>query len=471
MMRAVLRSLRSSRRTLAALAALASGACFNKIELAVAVLTPDGGSPFTGANAATQARASVEGGIAAPLTVPVRSNGAFTLNLDLTGAQRASRLRIEALRDGRVMGSGATPPVFWNRLATSVIPVFVQRSDALVPAPPTVALELPRIAPAAVAINSPFIAVFGGTDAPATVDVLDLFNLGRPANTTVAPYGGALHAVVLDGGRVLLVKGCEARLWNASTNTFVGTGENVPPPERCDMTRSTVVPDPAGGAWLVGGTRMGTPSARVDRVRSNGEWVQGVPMVAARVAPAAVLARDGELLVMGGQSDPAEPALERYRSDGAVPADRRPLRTGNPEVDARTGVALVRVGEVAYALGGARVGAMDLATTDAVLDLQCLDQPGPSCPLLPSTPVLLGTRRRDAQAAVSEGDQVLVVGGTDANGAVEPAERVDGASPRSPTSGGVVGMLGAQGLTLVRAHNGSVLVLGGGQRGVWMFRR
>jgi hypothetical protein len=123
---------------------------------------------------------------------------------------------------------------------------------------------------------------------------------------------------------------------------------------------------------------------------------------------------------------------------------------------------------MAYALGGARVGTTDLATTDAVLDLACLDE---MCPLLLRTAPLLTTRRRDALAAVAEGDQVLVVGGTDANGAVEAADRVDGALPRTPVAGGVAGMLGAQGLALTRAHNGSVVIVGGGQRGVWFFRR
>lgn len=457
-------------RAFAPLLALLATGCFNKIELAVAVIAPDGGNPFHGPDAATQVRATVENGLAGPVTVPVAANGGFTLGLDLSSVQRPSRLRLEALRDGRVVGSGATPPVFWDRLAASVVPVYMQRSDTVVPAPPAVSLETPRTGPAVVVLNSPFVAVFGGNDTEAPVDVLDLFNLGRPANMSVlrAPYTGSLHAVNLDGVRVLVLKGCQATVWNSASNTFEGTGENVPPPERCDMTRSTVVPDPLGGAYLVGGLRMGVASARVDRVRNDGTWVQGVPLVTPRVEPAAVILRERELLVLGGQSDATQPSLERYSLDGSVAMDRRAQRTGDADLDARTGASLVRVGDMAYALGGARVGTTDLATTDAVLDLACLDE---MCPLLLRTAPLLTTRRRDALAAVAEGDQVLVVGGTDANGAVEAADRVDGALPRTPVAGGVAGMLGAQGLALTRAHNGSVVIVGGGQRGVWFFRR
>ncbi|MFO0625142.1 MAG: hypothetical protein U0325_05945 [Polyangiales bacterium] len=457
-------------RAFAPLLALLAAGCFNKIELAVAVIAPDGGNPFHGPDAATQARATVENGLGGPLTVPVAANGGFTLGLELNAIQRPSRLRIEALRAGQVIGSGATPPVFWDRLAASVVPVYMQRSDTVVPAPAAVSLETPRTAPAVVPINSPFVAVFGGNDTEAAVDVLDLFNLGRPTNMSVlrAPYTGALHAVNLDGVRVLVLKGCQATVWNSASNTFEGTGANVPPPERCDMTRSTVVQDPLGGAYLVGGLRMGMPSARVDRVRNDGTWVQGVAMVAPRVEPAAVILRERELLVLGGQADATLPAMERYSLDGSVPMDRRAQRTGDADLDARTGAALVRVGDMAYALGGVRVGTTDLAASDAVLDLACLDE---MCPLLLRTAPLLTTRRRDAQAAVAEGNQVLVVGGTNASGAVEPADRVDGAMPRAPVAGGVAGMLGAQGLTLARAHNGSVVIAGGGQRGVWFFRR
>lgn len=474
MMRAVHRPTRSDRpvpiRIASVALALAAQGCFNKIELAVAVISPDGGSPFNGPDAATQARATVENGVGGPQTVAVGANGGFTLALDLNAIARPSRLRIEALRDGQVIGSGATPPVFWDRLAASVVPVFVQRSDTLAVAPAAVALETPRTSPVIVPINSPFVAVFGGNASEAAVDVLDLFSLARPTNMTVlrTPYTGALEALNLDGVRVLVIKGCQTTIWNSASNTFEGTGENVPPAERCEMTRSTIVPDPLGGGYLVGGLRMGAASPRVDRVMPDGSWVVGVPMVAPRVAPAAVWLRERELVVMGGQADATAPSLERYAVDGSVPMERRALRTGDAALDARTGAALVRVGDMAYALGGGPVGGTELATEDAVLDLACLDQ---DCPLLLRTAPLLTARRRDAIAAVAEGDQVLVLGGVDANGAVESAERVDGAMPRAPAAGGSVGSLGAQGLSVARGHNGSVVIAGGGQRGVWFFRR
>lgn len=459
---------RSTSLAIAALGLMAQG-CFNQIELAVAVLTPDGGSPFNGADAATQARATVENGVGGPQTVNVAANGGFTLNLDLNAIGRPSRLRIEALRDGEVTGSGATPPVFWDRLAVSVVPVFVQRRDTLAAAPPSVSLETPRTAPAVVPINSPFVAIFGGNTSEASVDVLDLFNLGRPTNMNVlrAPYTGELAALNLDGVRVLVLKGCQATIWNSASNMFEGTGENVPPPERCEMTRSTVVPDPLGGGYLVGGLRMGAPSPRVDRVMADGRWVAGVPMLTARVAPAAIVLRERELLVMGGHADAAASSLERYALDGSVPMERRALRTGDADLDARAGAALVRVGDMAYALGGGPMGGTGLGMSDAVLDLGCFEQ---TCPLLLRTSPLLRTRRRDAIAAVAEGDQVLVLGGVDANGAVEAAERVDGSRPREPAAGGVVGSLGAAGLSMARAHNGSLVIAGGGQRGVWFFR-
>ncbi len=320
-------------RAFAPLLALLAAGCFNKIELAVAVIAPDGGNPFHGPDAATQVRATVENGLAGPVTVPVAANGGFTLGLDLTAVQRASRLRIEALRDGMVVGSGATPPVFWDRLAASVVPVYMQRSDTVVPAPPAVSLETPRTAPPWWCPSTrPFVAVFGGNDSEASVDVLDLFNLGRPTNMSVlrAPYTGALHAINLDGVRVLVLKGCQATVWNSASNTFEGTGENVPPPERCEMTRSTLVQDPLGGAYLVGGLRMGVASARVDRVRNDGTWVQGVPMVTPRVEPAAVIVRERELLVLGGQSDATRPRWSATASTARRPWTAAPSAQATP---------------------------------------------------------------------------------------------------------------------------------------------
>lgn len=466
--------MRGVRPLLALLAALSSASvgCFNQVELAVSVVAPDGGDPFRGPDAATQVRVRVENGAGGPQTANVAANGAFSLSLDLASISAPARLIVEALAGGAVIGSGATPAVRWSALPTGIVPVFVQRRDTLVTAAPGLALGAQRTAPQIVPLNSPFVAVIGGADSEAPIDVLDLFNLGRSDNANVlrAPYTGALQAFSLDGLRVLILKGCQTTLWSATTNTFEGTGENVPPTERCEVSGSTAVIDPAGGGYLVGGTntRTGMPSARVDRVLPSGRWVAGVPLTVPRAAPSAIYLRDGELLVAGGQADASAPALERYGISGGVAMDRRALRTGNADVDARSGATLVRAGgDMAYLLGGARVGATELATEDAVLDLGCFEQP---CTLLLRTAPLLQVRRQSPLAALAEGDQVVVASGTNASGVVEAVERIDATDPRAPTAGGTVGTLGAAGLAMARVHTGSVMIAGGGQRAVWMFR-
>lgn len=456
----------------AAALSLAGLGCSNQVELAVAVVSPDGGDPFRAPDAATEVRARVENGLGGPVVASVAPNGAFSLSLDLSAINASARLLIEALSGGVVVGSGATPPVRWSQLPPGIVPVFVQRRDSLVPAAPGVALGVQRIAPQVVPLRSPFVAVIGGADAEAPIDVLDLFNLGRSDNENVlrAPYTGPLQAFSLDGVRVLILKGCQTTLWNTATNTFEGTGENVPPSERCEVSGSTLVEDPNGGGYLVGGTvtRTGEASARVDRVLPTGRWVPGVPLTVPRASPTAIFLRDGELLVAGGQADAAAPSIERYAIGGSIPMERRALRTGDAEVDARSGATLVRAGgDVAYLLGGGRAGSPDLAAEDAVLDLGCLDQ---ACPLLVRTAPLLQTRRRAPLAALAEGDQVVVASGSAGGGVVESVERIDATNPRMPVAAGAVGTLGAAGLAMARVHNGSVLIAGGGQRTVWMFR-
>lgn len=468
--------MRAVRPHLALLAALSFTpvACFNHVEVAVSVTAPDGGDPFRGPDAATQVRVLVENGAGGPQVASVSPNGAFSVSLDLETITAPARLLIEALSGGTVIGSGATPPVIWSQLGTGIVPVFVQRRDSLVPAAPGLTLGVQRTAPQIVVLRAPFVAVIGGAESPTPIDVLDLFSLGRSDNPTVlaSPFTGALQAISLDGVRVLILKGCMTTLWNTATNAFDSSAANVPAPPsaRCALSGSTVVPDPNGGAYLVGGTVMGTgaPSPRVDRVLPSGQWVEGVPMVAARAAPSAIVLRERELLIAGGQTDASAPAIERYALDGAVPMDRRAQRTGNADVDARVGAALVRVGGgVAYLLGGARLGSMEPAAEDAVLELACLDQ---NCPLIASTAPLFTVRRRDALAALAEGEQVVIASGTNASGVTEAVERIDATAPRAPVAAGTVGSLGAAGLAMARIHTGSVMIAGGGLRDVWMFR-
>ncbi|MFO0609600.1 MAG: hypothetical protein U0324_40960 [Polyangiales bacterium] len=445
------------------LALLALAGC-REVSVGIRVVTPDGGDPFAPPDAATQARFRLERDPIAPVTAPVAANGSFTLEADVGTNVAIARGFVDALRDGVVVGGGATPPIQWATLGPAFVSVFVQRRDSVVEYP--WALRYARTAPAVFEVSPSFVMVASGTSGALPVESHNQLTLeGASDGPSWDPtFDRDASFVSLANGTVLAVRGCAALQWDPTRNTAPTMPTAMPPMERCDVTQSTVVQEPGGGAILLGGRRGPELVARVDLVMPDGTWMSALPLAAPRARPAAIRTGPFEALVGGGQAM-GQPFLERYSR--TLEAARRPIRTGNAGVDERTAAALVEVKGLAYALGGTVLGSTDLTANDAVLDLRCADG---SCPLLVATPTLLRERRRDPVAAVAEGDRVVVASGVAPGGVAASVEVIDASSPRAPVAVGPVASLPYDGLTATRLQSGAVLFAGGGTTRVWLYR-
>ncbi|MEZ4407737.1 MAG: hypothetical protein R3A52_14885 [Polyangiales bacterium] len=460
--------LSPSRLRVAALSAALSlsAACAREVNLAVLVVTPDGGDPFAPPDGATQARVTIDDPSIAPQTVAVDARGGFTLALDLGATNANARMVIEALDGATILGSGATPPLRWSQLGAVILPVFVQRRDSVVEAP--WGLGTARTSPFLFLLDSPFVAAFGGARVTAPIDVYDNLTLNAVTGSTTLDdlFNRDASALRLADGRVMLVRGCAAITWSPSANA-VGLPMNaMPPTARCDLVASTAVQDPAGGGWILGGRGPMGPSDRVDRVLPDGSWEAAPAMVSARVSPSALRLGPDELLVAGGQSGDAT-FLERWGP--SLPMESRALTTGVTAVDRRDGATLFALGGgVVAVLGGVVRDDGSLSAADALIDTGCLNG---SCPVVIGTPTLLTQRRRSPAAALANGDTLLVASGTtDGTAPADALELLDLRDPRSPTSLGTVGRLPFAGLSLLTLHSGSVWIAGGGERTTWIFR-
>lgn len=457
-----------SRLALTAFFSLASvsTACSREVNLAVVVVTPDGGDPFAPPDGASQARITLDDPSITPQTVTVDPHGGFTLSLDLGATNARARMVIEALDGATVLGSGATPQLRWSQLGAVIIPVFVQRRDSIVEAP--WGQGTARTNPFLFLLDSPFVASLGGARVTAPIDVFDNLTLTSVTGATTLDdlFNRDASALRLADGRIILVHGCSAITWSPSANA-VGLPMNaMPPTDRCDLVSSTAVQDPSGGGWLLGGRGPMGPSARVDHVLPDGSWEPSQPMAAPRTAPSALRLGPDELLIANGQP-PNTPALERWTS--TLPASSRPLATGQTTVDNRDDVTLFALGDgVVALLGGTLRDDSSLAPTDALLDTSCLNG---SCPLIISTPTLFSRRRRAPAAALANGDTLLIASGTlPDNSPAATLELIDVHTPRAPTSLGPVGTLPYANLSLLTLHSGSVWIAGGGERTSWIFR-
>jgi hypothetical protein len=437
--------------------------------LAVRVVTPrDGGSPFSGDGAATQARFRIDDGVSNTTTVNVAPNGYFALDLTISNSPRAAPGVLEALRGNDVMGSGATPALEWNRLGPVVVSLFVQRRDSLVLYPWS--FVRPRTAPQLFEVAPSFIVAVGGSSVSEPIESFNQALLAGASDGAVfdTSFGREASFVRLGNGNLMAIRGCMALVWNPSTNAAptapMAMSMMMPPPERCDVTQSTVVQEPAGGAMLLGGRGPSGPVARVDVIAADGAWSMALPMAAPRVRPAAVRTGPNEALIAGGQVE--APLLERYTR--TLAADRRVLRTGNATIDQRRDVALVAVDQgIVLALGGSVLGSTDLVADDVVLDTRCLDG---GCPLVVATRPLLRERRRDAVAALATDGRVVVASGAGVGGVAASVELLDASSPRAPVWVGTVGTIPFDGITALRLSTGSVLFAGGGRNETWTFR-
>jgi hypothetical protein len=434
-----------------------------EVAVGIRVVAADGGDPFLPPDAATQARLRLERDPVPPITVPVAANGSFSLEADLGTNVPLARGFVDALRDGAVIGGGATPPVQWSSLGPAFVKVFVQRRDTVVEYPWR--LQQARTAPQVLEVAPAFLMMLSGTAGAVPIETFNqlTFDASFDGPTWDPTFDRDASFVRLGNGHVLAVRGCAALEWDPSQRAAPTMPAAMPPMERCDLTQSTVVQEPTGGALLVGGRRGPEAVARVDIVMPDGTWMSALPLAAPRARPAVIRTGPLEALVAGGQGA-GQPFLERYTR--TLEGARRPLRTGMPRVDDRTGAALVAVNGLAYALGGAVLGSTDLTAEDVVLDLRCVDG---SCPLVVSTPALLRERRRDPAAALAEGDHVVVASGAGVGGVAASVEVIDGTAPRAPVARGAVASLPYDGLTATRLLSGAVLFAGGNTPTTWVY--
>jgi hypothetical protein len=456
-----------ARRCLGVLAALglwAVGCTQGESTLALLVIAPDGGNPFVGAEMATEARFRLEGDSAREQVVAVPAGGGFSLEVDAPTGSDPVRALLEARRGDTLVGWGATPPLRWNTLGPTFLPLFVQRRDTLVPAP--WGLGAARQRPFLASLDGNFVVVLGGAAERGPMDVYDLAWLApvSGAASTDDAFNRDASVLRLRDGSFLLVRGCVTAVWQPTDNSIT-TPMEPPPSGRCELAASTAVQDPDGGGLLLGGRTAQGPSTRVDRVTAEGVWMLASPLRVAREAPEALRIGPGEVLVAGGQTPPA-PTLERYNE--SVPEDRRTLTTGDAAVDNRRGGTLVALRDgVALLLGGLG-GDNTLATDDVLLDLGCVV--GGCAPVL-GRAALLSQRRHGATAARAEGHHVVVAGGTDAAGGVTDAvEVLDATDARRPMARGRVAALPYTGLSMLPLSTGAVLVAGGGRRETWFYR-
>ena len=124
-----------SKRLVLVGACLLAEACQGSQSMSLRVFTPDGGDPWVGDDAATQARLRIEDHQTPDQTVTVAGDGSFSLQVVLANPDATVRVVVEALRGGQVVGWGGTPLAQWGSFGPVLLPVFVQRRDTLAGAP------------------------------------------------------------------------------------------------------------------------------------------------------------------------------------------------------------------------------------------------------------------------------------------------------------------------------------------------
>lgn len=432
--------------------------------MALRVFTPDGGDPWVGPDAATQARLRVEDRETPPVTVNVGAGGTFSLDVVLVRPDLATRIVVEALRGGEVIGSGGTPLAQWGSFGPTLLPVWVQLRDSVVVAPWGDGAA--RTRPFLFELNRPYMAAIGGATSSARVDVFDALVIRHAADAAAIEdtFNRDASALRLASGKVLLVRGCVSVIWDPDASTTSTPTSHPAPQERCNVIGSSAVQEPGGGGLVLGGRTAEGAVARVDRVMPDGTWMPAEPLTTPRDAPAVLRIGETDAVVAGGQGATAD-FLERWAP--TLTAAQRALHTGDERVDRRTRAALVSAGDgVALALGGVVGDA--LAAEDVLLDTRCATG---GCPVLLGVRAVMANRRRDAAAALAEGARVVVASGTTGAGAVVDAvEVIDVSDARAPVAGVTVASLPYEGLSMLPLATGSVWIVGGGRTENWLYR-
>lgn len=478
------------RGTVVAAAITIAAGCSREQPVIVRVIAPDGGDPFTVADGATHARVVLEDDASAARTVSVGPDGVFSLEIRPSRSEVIARLRIEALRDGTVIATGATPPMQWQALAGHTVTVLMQWRDSLVPAPGG-AFRSGRSDVRLVSLGTWGVAAVTlppGETMPRRPDGYDLVtHTVEELRQPVPPEfdGDTALIPVRNGTRWLLQRGARAVLYSNDASRPVDDVSSMVPGERAALVAATGVEDTVrGGGWLLGGRdAAGVLSRRVDRVNDDGTFVSVLGSLAvARARPDVVELRAGNettlplWLVMGGQRS-GDPWMEVYS-----PTDVGGTVLRTPEIaslERRTDAAAVCLVRDAQGcsrvlvLGGREDGMV--AAEDVVIDGVCARVGGAGCTLVTARGSWLVRRRWGAKAALAEGARVLVAGGYDSVGPVREVETVDVSNPSVPQPGRVVHTLTYDDPALMALSNGSVLLAGGrdasGARGdLWFYR-
>jgi hypothetical protein len=473
---------------LTTLLALAScgAACSNNAQVVVVVIAPDGGDPFLGVDAATQARITLENTARTSTTVPVMANGSFQLDVRPASNTEISRLRIEALRDDQVIATGVTTPVAWSAEGNQVIRVLMQFADSVTAVP----FGLPDGRSDCQLLElggaGEFIGCFtlptaqGQAVEPAVYDVLHHGLASGFAQQIPGEFTGDA-TVVIAGNRLYLVQGDHAVQYvgdPSMDNPALDVSDWLPHDGAGRSTRAGLVRSSAyhsdEGGWLLGGNIARVPVYQVDHFTSatpdggvaylafdNSAARLAVPRSAPQVVELTHENLNPKILVAGGNT--ADTAfLEIYRPMG----DGHVLDLGVDDTNrTHAAIACIHVDENAHCdrviiLGG-RNG--DAAGDDLIVDVATDTLANGHEPVIRQRGRWLSHRRDDAHVALAEGGRLLVAGGDDASGApVRALEVLDVHDPdtTAPTSLD----LHVDSCEHAMVHsltNGSVIIMGG----------
>jgi hypothetical protein len=476
--------------TLLALASTAA-ACSDNAQIIAYVIAPDGGDPFLGDDAATEARITLENDAGTSTTVPVMANGSFQMDLRPTSETEVSRLRIEALRGGEVIATGVTTPVQWSAQAHQVIPVLMQFPDSVTAAPHALADGRADCQPVVLGSFGEFVGCFTAPragDASLAPAVYELMHQGLATNfaqTMPGQFTGDA-TVLIAGDKIYVVQGDRAvqYIGNPMINPVAQDVSMWLPHDasgqrslRAGIVRSSVYHSTAGG-WLIGGNIAGAPQTRVDHFApiSDGSASNSTiinfdgtanPLLVGRSAPTIIRLNvddtNPRLLIAGGNAPDAAFA-ETYRplfQDSNVT-----VQLGPDTNRTHAAIACIHVSEEnqgcthAIVLGGHNGAAVG---DDLVL---ALGTGASNPPSIVQRGHWLNHPRDDAHLALAEGGRLVVAGGTDANGQpVTDIEALDVHDPMAPPTSRdvahdtcanpmVAGIM--EGIT-----NGTVVIMGG----------
>lgn len=458
---------------------------------------------------ATHARLTLQGAGGGTQTVPVAADGSFHFTLTPPMISSPGRVLVEALRNGDVVGTGATPYATWTALVNQRLTVQMHCRRQLLRSPTS--LQTPRAdfellpygATGPIIVTSPPGAT--AAQLPEGIDLFTNTSANVPSYTLPAVLDGdtsVLLAANGDARELILLHGADNYVWpptSGSSSTTPYTDSSLPR-DRTSLVGAATMGAPQGGGYLLGG-RSGTQrSTRVDHMSQLGVFDATLPpalqTARARAALVELQALSDSvpeiLLLLGGQA-PGDPPMELYRSSsaGSPPMSLRSVL--GDELGQRTDAAAVCTltedsGACARVLLlGGRTAAGALAPDDVLLDGTCLRSRATS-PTDQCNPVLrrgtwLTTRRFGARAALAEGFDVVVAGGRtlDSGGIAQPVltvDVVDASSSDMPVSAGAVGTLLAADPALRTMPNGSVMIAGGTHvadgspdSSLWFYRR